>query len=299
MKKSIVVLLSAILAISFSGCKQIVNDSVGVNKNNAGVSENNASNLALASTGISVTPDFPAVRLISGSEKNIINVKKYGAVGDGKNDDTKAVISAIKAAEKKSGILYFPAGSYIVGDVTVPENIACGINGEIFIKSGCTFTVESKEIYFPKNKIFDGDGNVGLFTGIGYCYPEWFGASTYSSDNSSAFQKAVNCAEVVYVSRGKYIFKNSVILPQDSEVTIVGMGAESTNFNLDGNSDLIAFKYDYSSGKPSKFNFKFLYFSSNINDYPYDKNVEDYPSLLSYNGTQEHQDGSVNLQTVR
>jgi hypothetical protein len=43
------------------------------------------------------------------------DVKSFGARGDGRTDDTKAINAALESIAKKS-ILYFPAGSYIVTD---------------------------------------------------------------------------------------------------------------------------------------------------------------------------------------
>lgn len=44
----------------------------------------------------------------------VVNVKDYGAVGDGSTDDTDAIQAAINAAEGAStgGLVYFPAGDY-------------------------------------------------------------------------------------------------------------------------------------------------------------------------------------------
>ena len=42
---------------------------------------------------------------------NIVNVKDYGATGDGSTDDRAAIQSAINAAR----VVFFPAGSYKVG----------------------------------------------------------------------------------------------------------------------------------------------------------------------------------------
>ena len=47
-----------------------------------------------------------------------INVKQFGAVGDGVTDDSEAIQNAINATPKTGGILYFPPGKYIQGDGT-------------------------------------------------------------------------------------------------------------------------------------------------------------------------------------
>ena len=44
----------------------------------------------------------------------LINVKDYGAVGDGKTDDTDAIKEAASYLNENGGILYFPIGTYIV-----------------------------------------------------------------------------------------------------------------------------------------------------------------------------------------
>jgi hypothetical protein len=49
---------------------------------------------------------------------DVFNVKSYGAIGNGSNDDTSAVISAKNALQSASGgVLYFPPGIYIVNQV--------------------------------------------------------------------------------------------------------------------------------------------------------------------------------------
>ena len=51
---------------------------------------------------------------------NIVNVKDYGAVGDGVTDDTVAINQAAVAAE--GNILYFPVGTYIVSNTIHIKN---------------------------------------------------------------------------------------------------------------------------------------------------------------------------------
>lgn len=47
---------------------------------------------------------------------SIIDLKKNGAKGDGKTDDTKAILDAVENA-RSGTILYFPEGEYIISDI--------------------------------------------------------------------------------------------------------------------------------------------------------------------------------------
>lgn len=56
------------------------------------------------------------------SNKNIINVKNYGATGDGVTDDTNAIAAAIEILPL-GGILYFPAGIYRVSSIFLKSDM--------------------------------------------------------------------------------------------------------------------------------------------------------------------------------
>ena len=51
----------------------------------------------------------------------IINVKNYGAKGNGISDDTKSIQAVIDKASKNS-IIYFPKGTYIIGKIKITDN---------------------------------------------------------------------------------------------------------------------------------------------------------------------------------
>lgn len=60
------------------------------------------------------------------------NIKNFGAKGDGKNIDSKAINTAIEAAAQKGGgTVYFPAGTYLSYSIRLRNNIA------LYLDQGC------------------------------------------------------------------------------------------------------------------------------------------------------------------
>lgn len=54
-----------------------------------------------------------------------VNVKNFGAKGDGITDDTEAILQAINNAHNTKKALYFPPGIYILSDsINIPDGIA-------------------------------------------------------------------------------------------------------------------------------------------------------------------------------
>nr|POE86516.1 glucan 1,3-beta-glucosidase [Quercus suber] len=82
------------------------------------------------------------------SASDFVSVKhsKYAAFGDGVNDDTGAIISALADVANSNKILYFPAGSYLVSDtLTVqPNTRIVGILWPMIVASGPLFQDASK-----------------------------------------------------------------------------------------------------------------------------------------------------------
>ncbi|MBU3142608.1 right-handed parallel beta-helix repeat-containing protein [Clostridium sp. CF012] len=82
----------------------------------------------------------------------VVNIKSYGAVLDGKHFDDKALIKAISSIKK--GTVYIPRGTLLIGNkttITVPKGI--NISGEGFNKT----TIKQINGY-PSNKIFNAMG---------------------------------------------------------------------------------------------------------------------------------------------
>ena len=58
------------------------------------------------------------------ANKSFFNVKDYGATGDGITDDTAAVQAAEDAAGVNGGVVFYPAGAYLQGPVTLRSNVS-------------------------------------------------------------------------------------------------------------------------------------------------------------------------------
>jgi polygalacturonase len=96
----------------------------------------------------------------------VVNVKAFGARGDGAGDDTAAIQAAINAA-KPGETIYFPAGVYSVANFVVKNRSGLSFSGEgqkstIKQRSGAAriATVEASRDIAISNLAFDANGIV-------------------------------------------------------------------------------------------------------------------------------------------
>lgn len=83
---------------------------------------------------------FLLVGSIARAQAPVYNVKKYGAKGDGKNIDTKAIDKAIDAANAAGGgTVYFPAGDYLSVTIHLKSNVA------LYIDQGATIVAAAND----------------------------------------------------------------------------------------------------------------------------------------------------------
>jgi polygalacturonase len=85
------------------------------------------------------------------------NIKTYGAIGDGKVVDTKAIDKAINAAaEAGGGTVYFPAGNYLSVTIHLKSNVG------LYLDHGATIIADKKGYDLPEknaNEIYQDYGH--------------------------------------------------------------------------------------------------------------------------------------------
>ncbi|MEM6771878.1 MAG: glycosyl hydrolase family 28-related protein, partial [Bacteroidota bacterium] len=64
-----------------------------------------------------------ALSTIRTAAEPMLNIKDFGAKGDGLADDTEALKAAMRAAAKAEGTIYFPTGVYAIHPIAVPSHI--------------------------------------------------------------------------------------------------------------------------------------------------------------------------------
>ena len=73
---------------------------------------NLAKTVALGGAWLAMRPGVSAAAQAQASADTVLNVRQFGAKGDGKSDDTKSIQSAIDAAAGRGGSVFLPPGVY-------------------------------------------------------------------------------------------------------------------------------------------------------------------------------------------
>jgi polygalacturonase len=58
-----------------------------------------------------------ALTASAASSNPVANVRDFGAAGDGKTDDTKAILKALDSLPQGGGVVFFPPGHYLTASV--------------------------------------------------------------------------------------------------------------------------------------------------------------------------------------
>lgn len=68
-------------------------------------------------SGGTISGNLTVAGTLTGNVIPVVNVKNYGATGNGTTDDSAAILSASTVVQASGGILFFPAGTYLVSNV--------------------------------------------------------------------------------------------------------------------------------------------------------------------------------------
>ncbi len=74
-----------------------------------------------------------------GAVGGLLDVRHFGAKGDGRSTDTKAIQDAVDAAARRKGSVFFPPGLYLSGEIQLRANVALvGVPSWDYHTPGCT-----------------------------------------------------------------------------------------------------------------------------------------------------------------
>ncbi|MDR6555433.1 glycosyl hydrolase family 28-related protein [Paenibacillus qinlingensis] len=176
----------------------------------------------------------------------IYNVKEYGAKGNGVISDQTFISDAIDdALAAGGGIIFFPAGTYLMsGNIIFPSNVTA------WFASGAKLSLNNL-VTATFNGYIDA-GYYQIFSGLGTtilssmrnesAHVEWWGALGDGVTNDSpAFQKAINEANVIKFRPVVYFIGTTVIVPQFRDLQWFGSGFRVTIFKIANN--IIGFNY--------------------------------------------------------
>lgn len=198
----------------------------------------------------------------------IYNITAFGAIGDGKTDDTIAIQKAINAAESNGGgTVVFPPGTYLAAsNINASDNVAIWFmkGAVLVIDAGVTITINGPLIA-GVYQIFDGDGTISGNPKLENAYPQWFGATGDGvTDDTAAFRKvfefACNCRVSVHIPKPEaaygYITTGGFVITEPIQVTSDQSG--TWRMNLADDTE-IGIQLKINGGQHGTFIFPFLY----------------------------------------
>jgi len=175
------------------------NSPVGVLVNNATIATFSSSGLTMNGGAISVSTNAN-IRTTKSNLNLLVNVKDYGALGDGSTNDTSAIASAATAANSAHGVLYFPPGNYITDAITITGATGLSICGDgigisvlkrrVLNSSGGVLNISSSNHVTTSGLTFDGNCNTRTSGGQAVIY--------------DASQSSFNDCEII--NSGEYAF---------------------------------------------------------------------------------------------
>lgn len=181
--------------------------------------------------------------LLLSDEREIISsstIVRFGVNGVHKiqsrwfNSFAKAVESC---TQSDNVLLEHDTAMSITNHLTIPSNVILrivNVGATLNIANTMTLTIDGK-LEADRITIFSGLGDVKLKSDSTDCiYPEWFGVSTASLDNTPALQKALDVADdsdgyrvgIVRVASGTFVCTGTLTLP--TKIIFEGAGASQS-----------------------------------------------------------------------
>jgi len=178
------------------------------------------------------------------AEDGPLDVRDFGAVGDGVADDSAAFRKALVEAGEDGATLVVVRGEFQVRDLHIPPNMTLAFRqgGRLHVPDGESITIDGA-IEAAIAPIFTGEGAVGGRAQLRYVYPQWFGAAGDGSrDDSGALQRAADFAagamgRTLFIPEGEYLFENDVVIRSHVEnrgllVKAMEIDEDRTQFSL-------------------------------------------------------------------
>jgi ribosomal protein L27 len=105
-------------------------------------------------------------------DRNRVNVKDHGALGDGSTNDTAAIVAALAEAVSTGDGLYFPGGTYLTDPMTISADgfsiVAYGATLKARASSGSSFLRVTGDDFTMMGGTLDGAAVIGVSEGLGY-----------------------------------------------------------------------------------------------------------------------------------
>jgi len=165
------------------------------------------------------------------SSGGVLDVRAFGAVGDGVTDDT-AAIDAADAAASASGILVPPGTYALASNLTITSPITFLPGAKLRPASGVTVTISGQVLAGPYQQIFDiSAGGTARITSRGATetFVTWWGAiGNGSTDDTTEFQAAINntwnvtgdtgSQAKLRVPKGAYLISSPLIIGKNTTI---------------------------------------------------------------------------------
>ncbi len=163
---------------------------------------------------------FAAPLTVGGAEGapgGTVEIRAFGAEGDGETDDTGAFLNALEALGDEGGALEIAQGRFVADGVVFPSNVTLAFrgDGQLVAPSGGNIEINGV-IEAGMTEIFPGEGAVAGQVQNLHVFPQWFGAvGDGIHDDAPAIQRAADLpanamGRTLFIPSGEYLFRGDI-----------------------------------------------------------------------------------------